>query len=70
MTDARELKIAIMDSGVTITFIADKMGCSRNRIYSIMKGADCTASEIVKFCEILHLTKNDRDRIFLSEKVN
>lgn len=70
MTNARELKIAIMDSGVTIKFIADKMGCSRNRVYSIIKGADCTASEIVKLCDILHLSKDSRDKIFLAEKVN
>lgn len=66
MTDRNALDTAIKDSGVTITFIAEKMGCSRNRVYAIIKGADCTASEIVLISSILHLTKEQRDSIFFA----
>ena len=69
MTNREALKQAIKESGVTIVFIADKMGCSRNRVYSIIKGADCTASEIAELTQILHLTKQQRDHIFLSKSV-
>lgn len=70
MTDGKALKDVIRDSGITIAHIAAKMGCSRNRIYSILAGAECTASEIVLLSEILHLTKEERDYIFLAQNVN
>lgn len=69
MTDGNALKMTIKESGMTITFIANKMNCSRNRIYSIIKGADCTATEIAELTTILHLTKQQRDHIFLSKSV-
>lgn len=70
MTNTEALKTAIEESGVSITFIANSLNCSRNRVYSIIEGADCTASEIVKISQILHLTKPQRDNIFLSKSVN
>ena len=70
MTNGNALKQAIKDSGVSIVFIANKLECSRNRVYSIIKGADCTASEISELTQLLHLTKQQRDYIFLSNSVN
>lgn len=70
MTNGNALKQAIKDSGMSIVFIANKLGCSRNRVYSIIKGADCTASEIFELTQLLHLTKQQRDFIFLSNCVN
>ena len=70
MTDAILLKGIIDDSGITISHIAEKMGCSRNRVYAIIGGAECTASEIVTLSDILHLTKSQRDSIFLHKKVS
>lgn len=70
MTDGKALDEAIKESGITIVFIATKMGCSRNRIYSILNGSECTASEIVALSEILHLDKGSRDAIFLAKSVN
>ncbi len=69
MTDAKLLREKITAAGVTITFLADRLGCCRNRIYSILDGAECSASEIVGLSEALHLTKGERDAVFLSEKV-
>lgn len=70
MTDGKILRQTIDESGISITFIAEKMGCSRNRIYAIIDGSDCTASEITKMSEILHLSRKQRDNIFLSQIVN
>ena len=70
MTDGKELERVVRDSGITITHIADKMGCSRNRVYSILAGSECVASEIVALTEILHLTKVQRDSIFLPDNVS
>ena len=57
MTDGKALEEVIDESGITISHIAFKMGCSRNRIYSILKGSEFVASEIVALSEILHLSK-------------
>jgi len=70
MTDGKLLDQRIKNSGISITFIAEQMGCSRNRIYSILANGECNASEIVALTRILHLTKPERDKIFLIEKVN
>ena len=70
MTDGKLLRQTIDESGISITFIAEKMECSRNRIYAIIDGSDCTASEITKMSEILHLSRKQRDNIFLSQIVN
>ena len=70
MTKGAELKKEIENSGVSIVFLADKMGCSRNRIYAIIGGSDCTASEIAGLSKLLHMSKERRDYIFLSENVN
>lgn len=68
MTNAKLLKEKITASGVTITFLADKLGCSRNRIYSILEGSECTASEIVGLSEAIHLTKERTRHHFFIRK--
>lgn len=70
MTNGLELKKEISNAGVSIVFLAERMGCSRNRIYSIIAGADCTATEIASLSELLHMTKDRRDYIFLAGNVN
>lgn len=70
VTNGDALRQTIKDSGVSIVFLADKMGCSRNRIYAILQGSDCTASEIAELSKLLHMTNEERDFIFLSECVN
>lgn len=70
MTNGEKLKEVIDESGVSITFLAGKLECSRNRIYAIINGADCTASEIANLSKLLHMTRKQRDDIFLSMNVN
>ena len=70
MTKGNELREIIDNSGVSITFLADQMGCSRNRIYAIIGGADCTATEIAALSALLHLSRDKRDYIFLTTSVN
>ena len=70
MTNGNELRKAINEAGVSIVFLADKMKCSRNRVYSIIGGADCTATEIAQLSELLHMSRDKRDYIFLTEAVN
>ena len=70
MTRGDELKKDIKESGVSIVYLAEKMNCSRNRIYAIIGGADCTATEIASLAGLLHMSKDRRDYIFLTENVN
>lgn len=69
MTDGEALKKEINESGISITHIATKMRCSRNRIYAILNGSECTASEIVELSEILHFNDQKRNDIFLRKNV-
>lgn len=66
MTDTEKLKSLIKESGITVTHIAEKLGCSRNRVYSILKGADVTASEIYTLAQILHLDAQEKDAVFFA----
>lgn len=71
MTDLKALKEIIDDSGMTMTAIAKKSGILRATLYNRLAGVgEFTASEIVNLSMVLHLTREQRDRIFLSEKLN
>lgn len=69
MTNTIMLKQIIDDSGMTKTFIAQKLGCGRPRLYNILDGAECTVSEMIKLSDILHLTKKQREEIFFAHEV-
>ncbi len=71
MTDIDLLLERIKDSGMKMTAIAEKTGIERATIYNRLKGkGEFTASEIVALSEVLHLNKDDRDKIFLSTQGN
>lgn len=67
MTDGKKLDEVIKNSGISITFIAEKLGCSRNRVYAILANGECTASEIAGLTAILHLSRDERDDIFFAQ---
>ena len=66
MTNTEMLNKAFTESGVTITFLANKLGCTRNRIYAILGGSEIKLSEITAICDALHISKKDRDAIFFA----
>ena len=71
MTDVELLLSKIKDSGMTIVAISEKSGIDRATIYNRLKGkGEFTASEIVSLSSVLHLSKPDRDKIFLTPNVN
>ena len=69
VTDTKLLKEIIDDSGVTITWLAKKIGCSRPRVYNILNGYDVTATEIQAISKALRLTDSTRNKIFFAQKV-
>lgn len=71
MTDVKLLREVIKKSGLPMTFIANKLGISREGLYKKMNNeSEFKASEIRKMQKILHISNAERDKIFLSEKVN
>ena len=71
MSDIKMLQQKIDESGMTITFIAEKAGIVRETLYNRMKGVgEFTASEIVGLSKVLKLSAKERNHIFLNEKLN
>ncbi len=69
MTNGELLRRVITDRGVTITAIAKKLGCSRPRVYNILDGRECMASEISTISDMLRLTAKEKNDIFFANKV-
>ena len=70
MTDTELLLSKIKDSGMTIVALCEKACMDRATFYNRLNGVgEFTASEIVGLSTVLHLSKPERDKIFLSAKV-
>lgn len=66
MPDIGALKAKMDESGMTMVSIAKKSGILRETLYNRLNGkGEFTASEIVKLSDVLHLTKAEREHIFL-----
>lgn len=71
MVDLELLKKKMDDSGLKIIAIANKSKISRATLSNRLKGAgEFTATEIVSLTNTLSLTKEERDEIFLRQKLN
>ena len=69
MTDVEALKEYIKNSGMTVTFIAEKSGILRETLYNRMKSdGDFKASEIYALAKVLGMTTKERDRIFFANR--
>lgn len=67
MLDRELLQEKLDSSGISITFIADKMGISRGTFYNRMENGDYKASEILLLSDILQLNNDEREEIFLRQ---
>ena len=71
MTDFELLEKIMERSGATVDAVAKAAKFSRETYYNRKKGiGEFTASEIVGIVNVLRLTAEERDAIFLTEKVN
>lgn len=71
MTNIETLKEKIDKSGMTMVAIAEQTGILRETLYNRLNGrGEFTASEIVSLTKVLHLTRSERDNIFLSTNGN
>lgn len=70
MTDSKLLSDEISNSGMTVTFIAQKIGITREGFYKKLNNStEFKASEIIALQSILRLSNNRRDEIFFANKV-
>lgn len=70
MTNSQLLNEAIIDSGLKITYIANRLGITREGFYNKLKNeTEFKASEIVVMQKILNLSNSKRDKIFFAEEV-
>lgn len=68
MTDTERLKSAISDAGITIKWLAEQLGISREGLYNKICGkTEFKASEVVALTQLLHLNPNERDGIFFAQ---
>lgn len=69
MTDTKELKTRINDSGLKLTAIAEALGLTRQALWNKIENVnEFKASEIAALADILHLTENEATNIFLRSK--
>lgn len=60
------LKDKISDSGITMVALAKKSSIDRGTLYNRLAGiGEFTAPEIIGLSNALHLTKGEREEIFL-----
>lgn len=66
MTNTKMLKKAIKNSGLSVIFIAEKMGITRQTLYNRMNNkSEFLVSEIEILTQLLKLSRTERDEIFL-----
>jgi predicted transcriptional regulator len=68
MPNIELLKKKMAETGMTIKAIAERSNIERATLYNRLNGGrgEFTATEIVGLTKALHLTKKERDDIFLS----
>ena len=66
MTNTKMLKKAIKNSGLSVIFVAEKMGITRQTLYNRMNDkSEFLVSEIEILTDLLKLSRHERDEIFL-----
>lgn len=69
MTDTKLLRETIKNSGISMVFLAEKTGITRETLYNRFDGkGEFRASEIYKISKVLHLTPEQRDEIFFANE--
>lgn len=68
MTNTELLRQKIDESGVSVTFLAEKCGVSREYFYQKLNGSvEFKQSEIVAIQDALHLKQSERNDIFFAK---
>lgn len=71
MTNSQELRQKIDDSGLKFAFICEKLGVTYATLRrKIRNENEFTASEIVTLTDLLHLSDDERNKIFFALEMN
>ena len=72
MTNTELFRNKVEEIGVTYTFIASKIGITREALYNkkINNGTEFKASEIAVCSKVLQLSSKERDKIFFDVELN
>ena len=69
--DLKYLNDKIEEIKIPVTTIAERMGISRQSLYLKMRGErEFKTSEVLKLCEILRLTDEEKTLVFFADKVD
>lgn len=71
MTDTKELEKIMERSDISISFISENIGIENESFSRKMNNiCEFSASEIVCMKQVLNLSNEERDKIFLHERLN
>lgn len=71
MTNSALFCKKVVDSGVKFSFIAEKIGMTRQGLSKKLKdNSDFKAYQMLIIADILHLSDEDRDAIFYAQNVD
>lgn len=60
------LKETIRKKGMSVTFVAKKLGITRETFYNRMEKGNFRASEIVALADVLSLNQEEKEQIFFA----
>lgn len=67
MTNTAQLKNVIRESGMKKTYIAKEMGITNQSLHNKLSNRrEFKASEIIKLCDLLSISNEERDHIFFA----
>ncbi|TLN26715.1 helix-turn-helix transcriptional regulator [bacterium] len=67
MTNTAKLRDAINRTGISITFVANSLGITREGLYNKLNGeTEFKGSEIAAMAKLLNLSTKERDEIFFA----
>lgn len=69
MANCELLKALIEERGLKQRFIAQKMGVSDKKMHELLNGGRWRLDEVVAVCNILNLSKKQREEIFFGQEV-
>lgn len=71
MTNTELFRKKIEDKGISLKFLASKIGITRESLYNKLNNeTEFKASEISKISDVLQLTSKERDDIFFAEMLH
>lgn len=69
MANCEMLKALIKQRGLKQRFIAQKIGVSDKKMHELLNGGKWRLDEVVDVCNVLNLSKKQREDIFFGQEV-